>query len=140
LREVVASEAITEFLGSLPYEVEAVGECLGDWIPNGTRLVADRSENIRPLGLVSILFNDGDGPWATWMRTTGEQSACKIYLGKVEGAVLVGQLVPPVACIIPDSEIEAVHPIVGGIGGTLQMSERDKAALALIVPFSIARS
>ena len=97
MSEAVASEAVAEFLGSLRYEVEVVGECLGDWIPNGTRLVADRSEDIRPLGLVSILFNDGDGPWASWMRETGETSACKIYLGKVEGAVLVGQLVPPVA-------------------------------------------
>ena len=28
-----------------------------------------------------------------------------------------------------------MHPIVGAIGGTLAMTERDKAALALIAPF-----
>ena len=109
MSEAVASEAVAGFLGSLRYEVEVVGDCLGDWIPNGSLLVADRSEEIRPLKLVTIQFLDGDGPWSSWMRETGESSVCKIYLGKVEGAVLVGQLVPPIVGIIPETEIEAMH-------------------------------
>lgn len=36
--------------------------------------------------------------------------------------------------LIPEIEIEAMHPIVGAVGGTLAMTERDKAALALISP------
>ena len=77
------------------------------------------ARRVRSLGLVSILFNDGDGPWPSWMRTTGETSACKIYLGRVIVVVLVGQLVPPVVCIhIGKTESEAMHPIVGAIGGS----------------------
>lgn len=137
MSEAIASEAASNFVASLRYEVEVVGDCLGDWIPNGTRLVADRSEDIRPLRLVSILFRDGDGPWSSWIRETGESSACKIFLGRTPGAVLVGQLVPPIVGIISETEIEALHPIVGAVGRALEMSERDRAALALIVPFSL---
>jgi hypothetical protein len=133
--EAVASEAVAEFLGGLRYGVEVVGDCLGDWIPNGSRLVADVSEEVRPLRIVHISFRDGDGPWSSWMRETGESSICKILLARVPGAVLVGQLKPPVVCVIPETDIEAMHPIVGAVGGTLEMTDRDKAALVLIASF-----
>ena len=36
-------------------------------------------------------------------------------------------------------EIEAMHPIVGAVGGSLEMTEREKAARALIAPFGVLR-
>jgi hypothetical protein len=42
---------------------------------------------------------------------------------------------PPVACLIPEAEIEALHKIIGSAGAQPQMSERDRAAWALVAPF-----
>lgn len=128
------------------YSVEVCGDCLGEWIPSGTILVADPDAELQPLNVCQIVIRDGDGPWARFMRSVGDDfgGACKIYLGRVEGvdgsAVMVGQLVPPVVCLIPESEIEAIHSIVGSVDGERAMTEGDKGALALVAPFVAGRA
>ena len=50
---------------------------------------------------------------------------------------MVGQLVPPVVCVIPENEIASIHRIVGRCdGGRQQMTENDRAAFALVAPFA----
>ena len=120
------------------YKVEVHGGCLGEWLPDGTVLVADPDMEIRPLDLCNIIIRDGDGPWARFMRSCGEDfsGATKIFLGWIDGVgAMVGQIVPPVVCILPDSEIESLHRIGGALVGSLEMKEADQAALALVVPF-----
>ena len=69
-----------------------------------------------------MVIRKGDGPWARFMEAAGEEfgAAVKTYLGWVAGPdggmCMVGQLVPPVVCLIPASEIEAMHRIIGATG------------------------
>ena len=52
------------------------------------------------------------------MRSCDDFSgATKIFLGWIGGlGAMVGQIVPPVVCIIPEAEIESMHRVSGAIG------------------------
>jgi hypothetical protein len=52
---------------------------------------------------------------------------------------MVGQLGPPLVCIIPSTEIVSMHRVVGALGQSPTVNEHDKAALALIAPFRKGR-
>lgn len=49
------------------YTVEVCGGCLGEWMPDGTKVVADPAAELRPLDLCSIKISDGQGPWARFV-------------------------------------------------------------------------
>ena len=51
---------------------------------------------------------------------------------------MVGQLLPPVVCLVPESEIGTIHRVVGAIGRRLEMSDRDREAMQLVAPFAVA--
>jgi hypothetical protein len=124
------------------YQVEAAGGCLGDWIPDGTKLLADPAVPLRPLDLCSIQIKDGEGHWPRFIRSCGEgfHGVCKIYLGTFQhqdGEMLVvGQLFPPVTSLIPMTEVESIARVMGCIGMAAKMGEEDAKALRIIASFA----
>lgn len=127
------------------YTVSVHGGCLGDAFPDDAVLVADRDRPPRPMDIVSVDFTAGQGglfaPFVTALNEAGGTSgACKLYLGRGDAngrpVVLLGQLAPPMVAVVPEDEIEALHPIVGAVGFTPEMTEKDKAALAIIAAFA----
>ena len=125
------------------YLCEMTGDCLGEWISDGTVLIADPTLDVRPLDLVAITIRDGDGPWPRYLRDVGSALGfSKVFLrwvGEGDGrCALVGQVYPPAVCLVPEADIEAMHRVVGSVGGELQMTARDTEALRLIAPFATA--
>jgi hypothetical protein len=108
------------------YIVIATGGCLGPAVPDGTRLVADPSAEIKPLSLVSVTLRRTGGPWDKFLQSEwiaamgfGEYPADglgKIFLDRVVRAgrevLLLGQFNPPCIGVVPVDEIEAAHKIV----------------------------
>jgi len=123
----------------LTYEFEFVGHCLGDWLPNGTIMVADPTLDIRPFDVVNVaLRNDVAGPWAELMNGAGAGfcGVCKYYMGGFEATAgvihIVGQLAPPCVSLIPETAIEAMHKVVSAPGCAAEMSDIDAMAMDLI--------
>lgn len=107
-------------------------------------LVADPGADIKPLSIVNIILKtDDEGPWANFLDSFGDGSAgvCKYIFGSYEfqgeEILVVGQLAPPVAALIPAAAVEAMHSIVAtnGSGGS-KMTMNDWTAFGLIQPFS----
>jgi hypothetical protein len=91
------------------------GDCLGDFVPTARGLVADPTADIEPLDLVAITIWQGDGVWARYLCSVGRWCGLRQDIPPMsEGrAALVGQLFPPAAVLIPESEVEAIHRVVG---------------------------
>jgi hypothetical protein len=105
-------------------------------------VVADPEATLRPGDLCAIAIRPGNGPWGRFIRAAGDdfQAVVKFFLGTVEGAegrlFLVGQIVPPVMSLIPESEVASLHCVVGSCGPEPRMGEDERAAFALITPFA----
>ena len=114
---------------------------MGEWLPDGARVIVDPEEELSVPHLCWIVIRQGDGPWARFMTDVGCEfaGACKLFLGWLSGPTgdlcLIGQLAPPVVGLIPETEIEALHRVIGVDGNPVHMSANDSAAYALIAPF-----
>ena len=125
------------------YLVEFCGHCLGEWLPNGSMMVADPEEDIEPHDVVNITIklDDPNCPWAELINSHGDgaMAVCKFYLSSYDapgGRVhIVGQLTPPCVALIPETAIYAMHKVVSVLGCT-EMTDRDRMSFALIRPFT----
>ena len=123
-----------------PYGVEFCGHCFGDWLPNGSTLMADPSQDIEPLSIVHVVMRCDGGPWDQFVDTFGGGAfgVTKYYLGSYEffgeTVYMLGQLAPPCVALIPECAIEAMH-VAAPVEGASEMSRNDLAGLALIQAF-----
>ena len=125
------------------YLVEFCGHCLGEWLPNGSMMVADPDAEIEPCDVVSIAIKleDANCPWAELINSHGDgaMAVCKFYLGSYTSRVgkvhIVGQLTPPCVALVPETAIGAMHKVVSVLGCT-EMTDRDRMLFALISPFT----
>ena len=76
-----AAAAVEAFAEGFRYEFESLGNCLGDFVPNRTRLIADATEEPRPMDVCTITIRDSDAPWSRYLRSVGSQPGfAKIFL------------------------------------------------------------
>ena len=121
------------------YIAETQGNCLGANLPDGTRLVVDAHETIRPSDICVIVLHEDRGAWSRFMRSAwaeamGNDDApncmAKIYFarGVKDGReiLLLGQLAPPCIGVVAAEEVAALHRVVGTAGeGSIEVAERE---------------
>lgn len=124
------------------YEFMTIGDCLGNFVPNGTFLSVDPRAEISLGSLVAVVLKRG-GPFSGFARALGSEDllgVTKIFLGSQimssgETVYLVGQLNPPTVSPIPTSGLEAMHLVTGGqlpSHAHAKMSDQDNAAMELL--------
>ena len=126
------------------YEIETFGNCLGEAVPDGTRLVVDPTAEIKPLDLVCITLHEDRGPWQRFMKSAWDEAMdtpfancmSKVFLDRgVRGGhevILLGQFYPPTIGVIAVDEVKQMHKVVGRAEGSIGACESVREQFELI--------
>jgi len=130
------------------FSIQFCGNCLGNLIPAGTMMTADKEAPIAPWDVVSVRFKAIEGPFVAMVNSLGSEGfagVCKLYLGRHldsfgETIIRLGQINPPLVLPVPASVIDEIVQIsIPGHNIEARATSEDTAALRLLEPFASPR-